>query len=438
MGEGGNVQAESRPAGALRTCVVHPGTQYVYQTVRAAQEAGWPFRFVTGVYYKPHDFPYNMARLLPRRWRERVVREFRRRNDDALDTRRVSQFPFFSLLEAASGRVPLLHPWRNRCVMLNNRMVSRHSRRYLSEGYDLVHGFSGSALEHFRAAGRAGVVRVLDLPIAHIDLTRRVLEEEARRYPELRASLSYMGQEPGEAHRMRHEIDLAHRVFVGSEFVKESCLDAGIPEQKLWLAPYGGDVASGAASPEPRWGERPGFRALFVGSINARKGAHYLLEAWKRLALPDAELVLVGEWTLPDSFRPHYRGSFRHVPRVPRHEIARYYGQADVFVFPSLLEGSAMVAYEAMAAGLPLIVTPNTGSVVRHGVDGLVVPIRDVAALGSAIRLLYHDRAAAARMGASAQERGREFTWARYRGLVRQGWLNAAGRLAPSPGASGS
>ncbi len=78
---------------------------------------------------------------------------------------------------------------------------------------------------------------------------------------------------------------------------------------------------------------------------------------------------------------------------------------ADVFVFPSLFEGSAVVTYEALACGLPCIVTPRPGSVVRDGVEGLIVPARDVEALAAAwngsaaTRGSARDLAAAARPG---------------------------------------
>jgi glycosyltransferase involved in cell wall biosynthesis len=76
---------------------------------------------------------------------------------------------------------------------------------------------------------------------------------------------------------------------------------------------------------------------------------------------------------------------------VTRQEVRRHYQWADVFVFPSLCEGSAMVTYEALAAGLPVITTPNAGSVVRDGVDGFIVPIRDAEAIAAKLDLLARD-----------------------------------------------
>src|SRR5262249_27834906 len=82
---------------------------------------------------------------------------------------------------------------------------------------------------------------------------------------------------------------------------------------------------------------------------------------------------------------------------------------------PSLHEGSALVTYEALASGLPVITTENAGSVVRDGVDGFVVPIRDVTALQEKILMLYQNRELRREMGARARERAEQFTWAAHR-----------------------
>jgi glycosyltransferase involved in cell wall biosynthesis len=154
---------------------------------------------------------------------------------------------------------------------------------------------------------------------------------------------------------------------------------------------------------------------LFVGTLSQRKGIKYLLEAVNRLKLPDAELLLVGRQIGSPAALAPYASRFRHVPHVPYHEVHRLFAEADLFVYPSLHEGSAFATYEALASGLPVIATPNTGSVVRDGIEGFVVPPRDVDALMERIEQLYRDPARRAEMAAAARRRAEEFTWAAYR-----------------------
>jgi glycosyltransferase involved in cell wall biosynthesis len=94
--------------------------------------------------------------------------------------------------------------------------------------------------------------------------------------------------------------------------------------------------------------------------------------------------------------------------------MAEHYAWADVFLLPSICEGSATVCYEALAAGVPVITTENAGSVVRDGVDGFIVPIRDAEAVVERLEMLYRDRELLESMSRGAFARAREFTVEKY------------------------
>ncbi len=93
---------------------------------------------------------------------------------------------------------------------------------------------------------------------------------------------------------------------------------------------------------------------------------------------------------------------------------AEAYQQSDIFVFPSIEEGSALVTYEALACGLPVVTTPNAGSVVRDGVEGFIVPIRDPDALAERMERLRTDVRLRREMGKAARRRAEEFPWERH------------------------
>jgi len=106
--------------------------------------------------------------------------------------------------------------------------------------------------------------------------------------------------------------------------------------------------------------------------------------------------------------------------------------QCDVFVFPSIKEGSALVTCEAMAAGLPVIATPNAGSVARDGEDGFLVPIRDMDTLCKRLEQLRRDQALRIRMSQSARRCAEQFTWRAYSDRL----LDAYARIADIAGQS--
>ena len=175
-----------------------------------------------------------------------------------------------------------------------------------------------------------------------------------------------------------------------------------------------GAAAAAAAAQAPA-ADHP-LRLIFAGQVSVRKGVPYLLDAWCALGWRDAELWLIGGVT-SDMAAIRSRWSGLEGVSFLGHSTAlgELMAQGDLFVFPSIEEGSALVTYEAMACGLPVVTTPNAGSVARDGAEGYIVPIRDVDALCDRLQHLRANPALRAEMAHSARLRAAEFTWDVYR-----------------------
>jgi glycosyltransferase involved in cell wall biosynthesis len=148
-----------------------------------------------------------------------------------------------------------------------------------------------------------------------------------------------------------------------------------------------------------------------VGGAEHAHGAHFDRDNFEILT-QNAELRLVGGGQQPE---PLPRGVVC-LGQTPREALLREMSEADVFVFPSLFEGFALVILEAMAAGLPVITTPNTAGpdLIEDGKDGLIVPAGDVKALQTAMDSLLNDPERARAMGRAAHEKAKEYTWEKY------------------------
>jgi len=272
---------------------------------------------------------------------------------------------------------------------------------------DVFHGWSAMSLCSLRKAKRRGMATVVERASSHPDNQLRLLREEYARWnvPLRVPRRNY--------ERTVQEFEEADYITTPSVYARQSLIDAGIPERRLLNLPFGADPKrfqpATARIPHP-------FRAIFAGQVSVRKGVPYLLEAWARLEWFDAELWIVGGVT-PDFAPLRHRWSYLNGVRFIDHtpQLARLFQQSDVFVFPSIEEGSALVPYEAMACGLPILTTPNAGSVARNGIDGFIVPIRDVDALCDGLQRLRDDEALRSQMSRSALAWASEFTWDRYR-----------------------
>ena len=290
-------------------------------------------------------------------------------------------------------------------------------------------GFGLRAFQTLRARGAAKAV--LNYPIAHHRYHRAVQREEHELDPEFAATWPTLDEWPAEYERqIETEIEIADCILVGSSYARETFTHEGVPAAKIAVVPYGVDLRTFNAGAPRAATERRTFRVIFAGQLSQRKGIRYLLGGYQRFRKPDTELTLVGNVVHSDTALRRYADLFRHVPHQTRPALARQYREADVFVFPTLIEGMGLVVLEAMACGLPVIVTANgPGDIVRDGIDGFIVPQRDEEAIRDRLERLYRDPELRAELAHNARARAQEFTWAAY-GQRAIDVLTALGRSA--------
>jgi glycosyltransferase involved in cell wall biosynthesis len=307
--------------------------------------------------------------------------------------------------------------------------LDRAAARELRRGdYDLFHGWSGESLRTLRVARERGVPGIIEIPTWHRNKGKAKPSRLTKSERERAAAGGWQGWKNRllvTRQQMLEEYDLADLILVLSKKAEETFLAGGIAPEKLFRHQRGVDAErfTPAAKPPEK------FRAIFVGALIQRKGVHHLLEAWRRLNLPDAELVLVG--TVHPEIRPalaQYGGPDVSVAGFVA-RVEDCYRAAAVHILPSECEGSAKCTYEAAACGLPQITTRESGDVVLDGVNGLIIPPNDPDALAAAIEKLYRDRALGARLGAAGRQRVVEnFTWEHFRARLIEAYRTALTR----------
>jgi glycosyltransferase involved in cell wall biosynthesis len=410
-----------------RVAVFHPGVQHAYETALAFQDAGQLAWFATSIFYVPERWPYRVAAWTPAPVRERLEYEFRRRYHPDLDPSLVRTFGVYEWIERVGMRLGFRGVEHYANEYGNASFARRVGRLAGADAVGVLWGFDTASLRAFRRAKQSGIRCVLEQSIGHPRVWNRLLMEERARVGEVFDPYPLPYPERDLAN-VEAELALADRIVCGSEFVRQTLRGEGVDDRRISVVPSGASIE--AFSPAERPHEGSDLQLLFAGHFGVRKGAWYLIEAMRMLRTDRRiSLTVVGKRTVPDQYFQPIAHQVRLRPHVPRGTMADVYRTADVFVLPSLFEGSAIAVYEAMACGLPVITTPNAGSIVRDGVDGFIVPIRDAAALAERIQLLADDPERRIAMGAAARARAREYPWSAYRArlvsLVQQ-W-NASG-----------
>jgi glycosyltransferase involved in cell wall biosynthesis len=355
------------------------GQFWAHQAARALQQEGWLRYWLTGA--PGHE-------------------------GQGVDAAHIRYLPAPAYLHYGLERV-LPGTWgQYAAISVSDNLFDLLAARYAA-GCDIFHAYNHYGLFSMRRAARDGAMTVVERASAHIVTQGALMREEyaqhGLRMPDTRWPLEW---------KHIQEYEEADHIIVCSEFVRRTMLEQGVPEDKLSVIPLGVDLATFKPRPD---GQDGMFRVMFAGAVSLRKGALYLLEAFKRLAIPDAELLLVGG-VAPEMarlLRP-YEGQFRFVQGVPQRELVKLYNSASVFVMPSIEDGFGMVVAEAMACGVPVIVSQNVGIPVEDGQQGFVVPIRDSGAIAEKLAYLYDHADARRAMGVRAHAHARQFSWANY------------------------
>jgi glycosyltransferase involved in cell wall biosynthesis len=228
--------------------------------------------------------------------------------------------------------------------------------------------------------------------------------------------------------RELREYDECDLIVVPSTFSYQTFLDRGIPARKLALVPYGVDIKFFT----PRQRKDTTFRVLYLGALSLRKGIPYLMEAIASLDLSDHEVWLAGP--IRPEARPFLRdmeGRYRYFGVLKRDEIPSYLSKGSVLVLPSIEEGLALVQAQAMACGLPVIASENTGArdLFTDSVEGFIVPPRDARAIREKIRLLYDHPEVLGRMSHAAASRVRALGgWSHYGDLITEAYARLLAR----------
>jgi glycosyltransferase involved in cell wall biosynthesis len=313
--------------------------------------------------------------------------------------------------------------WERQDLALDRLCANRVARASVGAFLGVEHG----ALASLRAARTLGKPAVVAFLSPHHATHAAWMDAEYAAHPELRspARAAVDARAISRDARRDDEAQVAHWIVTNSSFTTQSLVDAGLAPERLLTVPLGGPDPIDACD-LPR--SRPAtLRVVYVGPVSVRKGAHYLLRAWRRVAGPGVELHFYGARLLPeavlaDAVRSMRAGSVHFHGSVPSHDLPAVYRHASVLVLPTLCDGFGQVVTEALAHGLPVVTTRNAGAAdaLTPGRTGLVIEPASEDALVAALQWCVDHPEDLFEMRAAALTSARRWTWAHYRERFRE------------------
>jgi len=400
-----------------RVLISHPtGNQNVRNALASLAERGMLAEFWTTIAWNAQSYwnrllPAGMRTLLERRTYVEIPRE-RIKRVPWREMVRLGAKPRFLNGLLTSGERPFS------IIGVYRHLDGKVAGRVQSLDPDVVYAYEGGARETFREAKRLGIKTIYELPSSHWYWEHRLLSVEAERNPAFAGLLPKLQDSLGHMQWKDEELRLADFIFVASQHVRHT-LHGVVPDEKIHVVSYGAPPIR-PRTPIARDGNRP-LKVLFVGALIQRKGISYLLDAVDRLGT-EVELTIAGRRFRPNSRVDEALGRVRWFETLSHGHVLDLMMEMDVLVLPSLCEAFGLVVTEAMACGLPVIVTPNVGAadLVSEGREGFVVPICSSEAIADRLHALARNHESLAAMSRDAQATAAEASWESYRSNFRE------------------
>jgi glycosyltransferase involved in cell wall biosynthesis len=270
-------------------------------------------------------------------------------------------------------------------------MFDRWVKSKLPESTAILSSY-GYAVESFRKARQSGGFTLLDGGNSHPANFWSIVAEEHARWGSKTDPYPRKWYERG-----LRSVDLTDWVFSPSNYVTQSFIEKGFPAERILYLPYPVDISN--FSPTPAVSTRDSqLRVVCTGGVSLRKGFPYLLEALRIIRKEQNVILMLSggvHQSMRDLISQYSDVPIDWAPYLNHGQLGNRLKSGDVFALLSVEEGLARTALEAMACGLPVVLTPHTGvsDFVIPGVNGEVVPIRDPQAAAEAIMRCYERRA---------------------------------------------
>lgn len=380
-------------------------------------------KYVTTIYDSKHSPAVSfLKRLLPQGERSRLAS----RRTEELDEADVLCFcTIAGFEEAVLSRVDRgrrVYRWWH--IRVADRFGEKVAQLAVKERADAVVMYDTTAKKCFEVLKEKAphILRVMDCSAANRIYMRKVYSDDMKISP---CSAKKLMKERGHlmndryCERLTAEIEATDVFLAPSEFVKKSLEYSSVPADRILLCAYGTNYAPIPHEKAIDMGDK--LQAVYVGNVTAMKGIHYLLQAAEHLR-DKVHLTVVGSYDNSDHFFDSYVDVCTFVGRVPHKSVQEYLKKADVFVFPSLGEGLSLAVLEAMACGLPCIVSENSGAndAIREGENGFVVKAHSAEEITEKLLWCCDNKEKLPAMGQKAMETAMRFTWKEYaEGLTR-------------------
>ncbi|MBR2648414.1 MAG: glycosyltransferase family 4 protein [Sediminibacterium sp.] len=389
----------------MKILVSNPSFQYSLQTVKALQSGGYKVYFAT-------TYVYDETRFF-----ERIIKIILPSVSRKLINKKIDFLNREFIIQHYAGLI--FHFWYK---VINDTLEERSFKEDVKHDLwvsgwieqhkpDMVIGYEKSCLQTFQAVKRYNGKCYLDLAQVHPFFIKQLREK----YEFFEAITGSNKLFKIITDKKITEYKFADYILSLSQFAKQTLIEQGILDSKIKVNQLGYDPD--IFFPKQKKTCSHPIKLIYAGIITKRKGIHLLLEAVSSFQSSDLELIVVGSRGDASNILEKYLSytQITYYESTSQNQLANFFRNADVFVFPSFLDSWAAVVTEAMACGLPVITTKNVGASELVGLDcGYVIEPGDSIALKKAIQYFIDNPIRIQEMGTASAKAVENHHWKRY------------------------
>ena len=403
---------------AYKIIVAHPGRQHSFRVASELKQNDMLFKYITTVYDKKASILMNVVKHILSG--DNLKRANGRKNPDLTDDDVIQFCEFSGLVEIILARFDkkrsLYNWWQRHNADRFGKKVAAYA---IKNNVDAVILYDTNALKCFKILQEKApnILRVMDVSAANRIYMKEIYEKDFRKCPQfsekLKKERSFLWDK-NTCQRLLNEIELTQLFLAPSNFVKQSLMFSGVTDDNIVICPYGANFPG--ISPNKEEKLKGALEAVYVGNVTEMKGIYYLLEAAMSMDSNRVHLTVVGAYDNTDGLLTPYMDFVTFTGRITHDKVAETLKKSDFFVFPSLGEGLSLSVLEALACGLPCIVTKNSGAndAIIDGENGFVVDIQDSDALAEKMIWFDEHRDLLPEMSRAAVKAIDNFNWANH------------------------
>ena len=397
-----------------RIILVHPGRQHSYHLAEALEESGVLYKYITTVY----NGKYSLTRFLGLFLGGDVKYRLERRKNEIFDNKVYQTYEFLGLI------VLFLRSFTKRLgskidSYVHNLVYEKAINIAIKNKVDGIIFYGGVKKKHIIKLKKynPNIKIIIDVPIVSSKYLRKIVENDIN----ITGDTTIRTEQPqlwnnDYEENYKYICEKADAFLVGSSIVKNSLIEYGTENNKIYIIPYGVDINKFTIK---EYKNNKIVRFIFAGTVYRRKGIHHLLPTFERLPRDKENLTLVGSYSDEDPLIKKYKFNPNIIFKgmVTQDKLIELYKESDVFVIPSLGEGLAQVGLEAMNCGLPIICSDASGvnDIVTNGENGFIVPVSNQNALYEAMLWLVNNPKSIQVLGMKAHETARQYSWDFYK-----------------------